>query len=587
MLLFAILVLMGLVTARLALERPVASYSLPIGSANTSERAEQIVSTRIGFLYGPDIIYNGSSFPTGPLGDHVVARMWQEFVPEQLTWTATVNADAQKVVLDAASKGGLQTLSDYSNMLYADNLWKTVIPGGVADGMRTNATSDLLFAMERLSAQPYLVRRLDRSEKAEITVHDDIAMSIASVSQTELHAQGRLFYVDYRDQAELVETEGRHAAACDALFFIHPISKDFLPLAIRLNKGNSELYTPLDSFNDWTFAKMAFNLNDFWYAQWYHLVAIHSVVDLVHSAATRSLSNLHPVRALIDRLATQTYSFRMVAVKSLLNPGGPVDTFYAWSGMRAGQYASKLYHSGGASWSKNKFHTHLVSRGLINSSQGPELQRFPFYEDASAALGPIRKYISTFVESYYSDDILLYQDQELRALLAEASVAEIADFPRHFRTRDDLIDMLTHLAYLTSVLHGVLNANDPVHTTSTLPMHPAAFYAPMPTAKGVPDLLPFLPNLTQAVGQIALLANFNRPFLAASNRTLTHLFHSDELLACTNADVRAAAQRFQQEMQAFSATVRARRFDADGLCQGMPMVWRVLDPATAPFYMAI
>jgi len=93
----------------------------------------------------------------------------------------------------------------------------------------------------------------------------------------------------------------KFAAACDAYFYIHPESHDFLPLAVRPNAGSSLIYTPHDPPNDWLFAKMLFNINDFYFAQMYHFAATHEVVEITYQAAIRTLSDDHPVLAILGR----------------------------------------------------------------------------------------------------------------------------------------------------------------------------------------------------------------------------------------------------------------------------------------------
>lgn len=195
--------------------------------------------------------------------------------------------------------GGLKKLSDYE-LLYQGQ-WKNSIPDGVDLGILSNYTDDLLFSMERLSINPYSVKRLNpSSDTLPFSVENDIASAITGATAESLLKSGRLFYVDYRDQKTL-ESTGRYAAACDAYFYIHPTSGDFLPLAVRTNVGSNLVYTPADSANDWLLAKLMFNVNDIWHSQWYHFTATHSVVEIVYESAYRTLSDDHPVMAVLER----------------------------------------------------------------------------------------------------------------------------------------------------------------------------------------------------------------------------------------------------------------------------------------------
>ncbi|KAH8927168.1 Lipoxygenase [Atractiella rhizophila] len=567
---------------------PGTPYSLPIGNFATSERSQAIASIRQKFDYGPDIAGNATFYPVGSYAKEMIAEMSLSFFPEETAWAASVEAESVAVKAAVTLRGGLKEYDDYATKLY-DGLWKLTMPDGPAPGMLTNYTSDLLFSMERLSVQPYSVRRVQQSETLSFKVDDSTAKKITTQTQSQLQKAGRLFYIDYRNQGEQKLTAGRYAGACDAYFYIHPTSSDFLPLAIRPNNGSPLIYTPADPTNDWQLAKMLFELNDFWYGQWYHLVATHEVIDLVYEAAVRTLSVQHPLYAVMTRLAKQTFVFRVIAITNLINKGGPVDSYFAWNGSTAGNFSTKLYREDAAPWTSNYFLTHLSNRGLINSSFGPALKSFPFFEDATIVYDAIKAFMKTFVDSYYTDDGMLVTDIELQAFLAEAVPAQIVDFPKELKSRDELVDLMSHFGYLVSILHGVLNGNDPVHSTATLPLHPAAFYQPLPTKKGLTDaeLLAFMPSLSQSCGQIVLLGAFNRPYFEDSPRTLSEMFDDSELLSRSNDATREAAGEFKSKMLAFSDVVSVRTFDENGLSQGMPFIWKVLDPLTAAFYLTI
>jgi Lipoxygenase len=195
--------------------------------------------------------------------------------------------------------GGIKSLSDYQ-LLYKDQ-WKQTAPEGLDAGMLLNYTQDLLFSMERLSVNPFSIRRLHPTEdKLAFNVDDAIVTKLTGKTLESLHSTGNVFYVDHRDQANLPKAT-RYAAACDAYFYIHPKSGDFLPLAIRPNAGSDLIYTPLDQENDWLLAKIMFNVNDFFYGQFYHFAGTHEVVEIVYQAAVRTLSDDHPILGILSR----------------------------------------------------------------------------------------------------------------------------------------------------------------------------------------------------------------------------------------------------------------------------------------------
>lgn len=178
--------------------------------------------------------------------------------------------------------------------------WQESAPRGLYPGVLTNYTDDLSFSMTQLSENPYRIFRVPKDTKLPFTVSNTSA--IAGQSLESLQSSGRLFLTDFLDQKYQLMSPGKYGAACQAYFYIDPISQDFLPLAIKPNLEGSELvYTPQDLDNDWLLAKMMFNLNSLWYTQWYHLAATHAVSEIVYLSAIRTLSDEHPIMAILHR----------------------------------------------------------------------------------------------------------------------------------------------------------------------------------------------------------------------------------------------------------------------------------------------
>ncbi len=289
---------------------------------------------------------------------------------------------------------------------------------------------------------------------------------------------------------------------------------------------------------------------------------------------------------------------RPLATSRLIFSGGPVDQLFPWAGSTAQEYTDWMYQSGEASaFQANYLTADLERRGLINSDFGPPLKSFPFHEDASAVLGAVRAFFESLVDSYYDGDGdkgAVATDVELQAWIEEArGPAQVRDFPQGpIMEKRQVVEILTHFAYLVAVQHGVLNTNSPVASTASLPLHPLAFYKPLPIAKGtIPGgadgLVAYLPPPTAAIGQIALLAAFNRPEFRGTGETLLHMFDDPDILGRMNQRTRDAEAAFRATMDEFSAVVAARAFDADGLSQGMPFIWNALDPNRASYWLTI
>ena len=237
--------------------------------------------------------------------------------------------------------------------------------------------------------------------------------------------------------------------------------------------------------------------------------------------------------------------------------------------------------------------TDLRARGLIDENNHYKFKSFPFFQDALVIRDSYKTFFTSFVNSYYASDSVLAADLEVQNWFVEAtSKAKVPNFPPvdlpgQPCKKATLIDVLTHFGYIISVVHHSLNGGDPVGSKATLPFHLNALYAPLPTAKGVTDLMPFLPPPAEAVHYIGFLATFNRPFYICQNRTLEHAFENDTTLEKLNGYTNDAAAVLLSSMQSLSREIQARGFDENGLSMGMPFVYRTLDPNYIPFFCAV
>lgn len=237
-------------------------------------------------------------------------------------------------------------------------------------------------------------------------------------------------------------------------------------------------------------------------------------------------------------------------------------------------------------------HTDLKARGLINDKNEYPFKAFPFFQDADEIHQGYKAFFQSVVDSYYESDADVAADFELQAWFSEVTAnAKVHDFPQV--TSDSpadkkvLVEVLTHFGFIVSVGHHALNGGDPIGSKATLPFHLPALHAPVPEAKGVQDLMPFLPDAKQAVHYIGFIASFNRPFYETSQRNLQNAFSADSMLQRLNQATKDAAATFLAAMGSMSDKVRSRGFEHDGLSMGMPFIYRTLDPGYIPFFCAV
>ena len=495
-------------------------------------------------------------------------------------------------------------LEDY--LVLSRDQWLYSNPNGVNEGYYTNFTQDLFFSMQRLSLNPYSLHRIPPSAELPFGLPDDIAVKLSTVTLSYLHQAGRLFVVDYSFLNTIPKVEGKYMTGCIAYFFIHPECNEFLPLAIKTDLGDGLVYTPLDSENDWFLAKTLFESNDNFFSAAYHLASTHAPAEIIHSAAVRSLASRHPIRGLLDRSESsvslpelhsptnniavmfRAYAIRTAGARALFNVGGRFDQSFALGSPGFSIYSSMLYHTEAGHVQSNYFDRFFVSRGLVNCTYGPELPHFPFYEDVAPLVAVLTEFMTTYVTQYYPSDEVLAADDEIQAWALEASgPARIYDFPAApITSRGTLIKLLAHVAYLAGIEHHAINTNS-LAASRPLPLHPTSHWAPLPTEKGVQSVLPYLPNLNQSIAQMIVENQFSRPNLMYENGTLINAFSDPAFLAATTPGVQSAAVRFLQSMATLGVKIDSKRFDDQGLCQGMPFIWRDVNPVRIPFFLAI
>lgn len=324
--------------------------------------------------------------------------------------------------------------------------------------------------------------------------------------------------------------------------------------------------------------------------------------------------------------------------RSIFYEGGPVDTIFPFVTGTASRFAGSLWNrekledGGGASrFLTSRRYYDLEQRGLVvplkpdtgdannDDKGGPgfPLPSFPYLEDTAPLYHEVIQVVSAFVKAFYPTDTAVCGDEEMqtwRYELNEASTTQLAgkasteaadagrkpsktvrpDFPPALNTVDLVVQMLSHIIFLSSIKHNILNGSAVSQGQAVLPWHPAAFYKAIPTNKvdGAPqsldDLLSWLPNVDQACEHVRLMCAFNRPSFKNSDDDFAHLFAP--LAApgpgrvCSDEDFLKAEGAFREKMMKRGKEVAGRKVGEDG---GMPFAWTLLDPNSLPGYAAI
>ncbi|KAF1969683.1 Lipoxygenase [Bimuria novae-zelandiae CBS 107.79] len=337
-----------------------------------------------------------------------------------------------------------------------------------------------------------------------------------------------------------------------------------------------------------------FNVADQFHLQIYHLTATHNVGEALHEAAMRTLSDKHPIMAVLDRLNYQAYSARPVGEALCFDPMGHWDENFHISQIGCRNFVTKNWKTYGA-FEPNYLQADFQARGLVDASGKYPFKVFPFWDDASEILRIQRAFFTSFVDAYYARDKQVADDHEVAAWFKEVrrgptGLIPVQSFPTK-ASKKILVDVLTHNAWL-QVAHHSLNAGDPVRSSLTLPFHPGGLYKPLPKAKGIESVVPFLPNATASVTYIGFLASFNRPRYRTMDppRTLAHAYSGPDFLARFGEQkVHEAADAYYNAMSELGAKNDARKIEADGMCTGqnIPFCWTTLNLSYIPWFFSV
>lgn len=283
----------------------------------------------------------------------------------------------------------------------------------------------------------------------------------------------------------------------------------------------------------------------------------------------------------------RAYAIRAIGPVVLFNPGGYFDQSFALGSTGLDIYTAELYHAESGRVQYNYFDRFFVERGLLNCTYGPDLPIFPFYDDVAPIWAAIRDFMTTYVEEYYTSDEVLASDPEIQAWVVEANgPAEAYDFPSELTKREDLIALLTHVAYLAGIEHHALNTNSPA-ASWPLPLHPSAHWQPLPTEKGIDSVMKYLPDVNQSALQIFVQTEFSRPGFLYQNESVLSMFSDPAFLGATTEGVVNASTVFMTALYALGVKAQSKQFDDQGLSQGMPFVWNDINPLAMPFFLAV
>ncbi|KAF8087776.1 hypothetical protein N665_0567s0001 [Sinapis alba] len=291
----------------------------------------------------------------------------------------------------------------------------------------------------------------------------------------------RLFMLDYHDLLlpyvnKVRELDDSTLYASRALFFLSDDST-LRPVAIELTRPQdvnrpqwSQVFTPgydATSCWLWNLAKTHAISHDAGYHQLIsHWLRTHCCMEPYIIAANRQLSAMHPIYRLLHPHFRYTMEINARARQSLVNAGGIIESSF-WPGKYSLQLSSDVYDK---LWrfDREGLPADLISRGLAVEDERAEhgvrltIPDYPFANDGLMLWDALKEWITDYVKHYYPDAEHVMLDEELQGWWSEVRNIGHGDKKNEpwwpvLRTQDDLIGVVTTIAWVASGHHAAVN----------------------------------------------------------------------------------------------------------------------------------
>jgi arachidonate 15-lipoxygenase len=388
-----------------------------------------------------------------------------------------------------------------------------MVPPGYSPEARHRWRDDRYFALQRVAGcSPCLIRRVD--DRLPPHCQPDPALFAALFPGDRLEAalaEGRLYIADLRMLEGIpagVAKGGwrRWICAPVALFVRGAQDAQLHPVCIRCAQTPSDadpLIYPTDGAA-WLMARTVYQSNEsIWHGVAMHGVFCHLTMGVIGACLLRTLAPVHPLHVLLRPHVQFTLPIDRLTM-DLFRPGGRTPTIQGVSVDSTKELADRAWRT--HRWDAVSPTRMITDRGLGDRAALPD---HPFRDDGEALWDLTLRFVSGYVDLYYSSDADVDEDNELQAFVA--ALLNPAEGGLHglnsddqLRTRAALRTFLTEVIWRASTYHAVVNYGV-WPSMGFIPNMPMAVYAPPPRRRSgytEDDLLQLLPPLELALRQL-------------------------------------------------------------------------------------
>ncbi|TMW69334.1 hypothetical protein Poli38472_001490 [Pythium oligandrum] len=406
---------------------------------------------------------------------------------------ATIMANAtdyanyfSRIVMQEATAGNLTSVDKVASVY---NL-VTKIPKPMSTDI-----GDVTFGQERLTIKAMKLRLVHQDEYQDesFQLNDDQLAHLcgSDVTWSNIRGNKALFVEDYHDAAQWNDQDSPEKYVPNVVgFFCYNHELELL-LPIEIRYSDTKLaYSPLDTDEEWTLAKMGLNAASVVFHQWAHMADTHAMTAPIRVEALRNMAPEHPVRALVEYHGHGDIGLELLVSLVLLSHGTPMDRSFGWGAPGSAQFLHH-YLQNEASITHDLLHD-IERRGLLNIPTHKYVQYGTKLYDA------IYVFVKGYVATFYEDDEAVKSDFELQNWAAGcATVPHLKGFPASITSQSKLRGVLTHVLYLSGVKHHVMNS-DVAWQSISIPYSSGALWKAMPQTKGeAVNLMEYAPPLNE------------------------------------------------------------------------------------------
>jgi arachidonate 15-lipoxygenase len=458
-------------------------------------------------------------------------------------------------------------------------------------------TTNLLGVKAQLGTSEQAVLLSELLKKFPLT--DVIFQSVIARSDLTLQEaaeQNRLFVCDYVQfdgtEGGVVHGEQRYLPAPIALFYWNPNSPEgfppgkgaLQPIAIQLGQAfdaeSTPIFTPNNCSNaddangfKWKIAKFITNsICAVQHESVAHLGACHLTVEPVIVASHRRLPIQHPLMKLLLPHFRFTIEINDSALHSLIIPGGVVATVIGPTIESTGQLLVKA----NAAWRWDEHNPDQLFN--LRGVDVDALPDFPFRDDTMLLWSAIKKFVCSYVATYYPGDQSVADDYEVQGWINELVSPLYAGFkglnglkatgnaeaPFGLDSRDYLVELVSHIIYIAGPQHASVNyAQFPLMTYS--PAVSGTIYHAPPQQSTVinsaEDCMKWYPPLDIAL----YIVSFGYLLSGIQFDTFGQYSPNPRIPYFTDPNIAEFALDFQEELAEIEKTIRQRN-----RCRPMP-----------------